>query len=98
MAERIVIDPAKVQITNGATSVPTALDWWQRFTPVWVDASRDEAGCIVLTPNASQPAGRILDLTPVVYRRRLKAVAEFLDSRLYFDFSDAILTSKRGAA
>jgi hypothetical protein len=92
VAERIVIDPAKVRPAPGNPSIPSALDWWQRFTPLWVDASQDDAGRVVLTPNGAKPDGRVVALTPAAYRRHLKAVEEFLGSRLYFDFSDAIVS------
>ncbi|MEU9998075.1 hypothetical protein [Streptomyces sp. NPDC050848] len=46
----------------------------------------------MLTPNAHRADGQVITLTASVFRRRMKAAREFLDSRLHFDFSDAVVS------
>ncbi|MFC7794594.1 hypothetical protein [Streptomyces cinereoruber] len=83
------IDVTKVHNQAGS-SLPTSLDWWQRFVPVWVDVTRLDDQRITLTPSTRRADGQSILLTPAVRRSRAQGVREFLDSRRSLDFSNAI--------
>ncbi|OMI34437.1 hypothetical protein [Streptomyces sparsogenes] len=96
--DRIVIDQAKIQIDDSlkvkpGSEFPRPLDWWQRIVPCWLDASEDEHGHIVITPNGHRADGHVYELTPAVIRREMKAAMRFLGERRFLDFTDAIVTA-----
>lgn len=92
----IVIDQSKIRIdeklaTKGAAPFPRPLEWWDRTLPVWVTVSESVDGLLILEPNGKVADGRQLDLTPVQVRNDLKAIRQYLSSRRYLDFSDALV-------
>lgn len=93
---RIVIDQAKVRVDEalvrrGAPPFPRSLEWWQRFLPIWITASEGVDGTLVLEPNGKVANGSQLTLTPVVLRREMKAIREYLAKLEVLDFSDALV-------
>ncbi|EFL29426.1 hypothetical protein SSOG_09140 [Streptomyces himastatinicus ATCC 53653] len=90
----IVLNQSKIRIDASLkpkTGFPRPLDWWQRYVPIWVDASEDVLGNIVLKPNGKQANGRVREMTPVVRRREIRAIRKWMDDQVYLDFADAIV-------
>lgn len=93
--DRIVIDQSKIRIVTEkpvrpGAEFPRPLDWWQRYVPVWLDASVD-GDLIVLEPNGWCANGTRRELTPADRRRHLATAERWLGSLLFLDF-----TAQRG--
>jgi len=93
---RIVIDQSKIRIDEdlvrrGAPGFPRSMDWWKRNTPLWLDATEDEQGRIVLEPNGRQADGTVREVTPMLRRRHLQYARNWATSRAFLDLSDALV-------
>ena len=86
---KVRIDPA-LKIKPGA-EFPRPLAWWQRYVPVWLDATEDEQGRIALTPNGHVADGRVQELTPALIRRDVQLALSWLGRHIHLDFTDAIV-------
>jgi hypothetical protein len=85
----ITVDVTKVCNTVGPP-LPTELDWWQRFVPVWIDVTKLDEQRITLAPSDRRADGQTATLAPALLRARTNGIRKFLDSRRCLDFSDAI--------
>ncbi|MEU0133372.1 hypothetical protein ABZ172_04925 [Streptomyces sp. NPDC006296] len=93
--DRIVLDQSKIRISEAldvkpGAEFPRTLAWWQRYVPLWLDASLDSDGHVVLEPNGRRADGSALDATPALRRRRMKAAERWMDNQIHLDFTNAI--------
>ncbi|MFF4645001.1 hypothetical protein [Streptomyces sp. NPDC001389] len=93
----VVIDQVQVRIIDPnhkakpGAQFPRPLTWWQRYVPIWLDASEDDRGRIVLTPNGRIADGRVQELTPTLIRRDVQLALRWLDNQIHLDFTDALV-------
>lgn len=92
----VVIAQSKIRIDSRVdvkpgSEFPRPLEWWQRYVPVWLDASEDVMGNIVLTPNGRIADGRRQEVTPALARRDARQALIWLSSQVYLDFTDALV-------
>ncbi|GHJ04719.1 hypothetical protein TPA0906_65840 [Streptomyces olivaceus] len=91
----LIIDQSKIRIDEGlirrgAPGFPRSLDWWKRNTPLWLDATEDEQGRIILEPNGLQANGVTREVTPALRRRHLQYARSWAAGLTFLDLSDAI--------
>lgn len=101
--DRIVIDQTKIRISDELAArmkpgaeFPRPLAWWQHIVPIWLTASEDTDGHIVLTPNGHRADGHVYDVTPTVARQEIRAARQWLAGRSHLDFTDAIVNARPG--
>ncbi|MFG2747994.1 hypothetical protein [Streptomyces xanthophaeus] len=92
----VILDQAKVRIdpalkVKPGAEFPRPLAWWQRYVPIWLDATEDGQGHIVLTPNGRIADGRVQGVTPAIARRDVQRALAWLDNQIHLDFTDAIV-------
>ena len=99
--DRIVIDqhricfrPEFAHRVRPDAQFPRSLEWWQRFVPLWLTASQDEGGRIVLVANGWTADGRVLPLTAVQRCRALRQALRWLAHLRAVDMIAAILTEE----
>jgi hypothetical protein len=67
------IDPSLLDFPGGQRDAA----WWQRYTPLWVDAAVGDDGIVTITPNGKRADGVTLEMTPALRRSRSKAAAKW---------------------
>jgi hypothetical protein len=87
---KVRIDPA-LKIKPGA-EFPRSLAWWQRYVPIWLDATEDDRGRIVLTPNGRIADGRVQEVTSAIGRRDVQRALAWMDHQIHLDFTDAFVS------
>lgn len=73
MTAQLRIDQSLINLPNG----PRDTAWWERYTPLWLDAIAGEDGIVTITPNGKRADGVVLDLTPALRRSRIKAAVKW---------------------
>lgn len=94
--DRIVLDQSKIRVhaklpIKPGSQFPRSIEWWQRYVPLWLDISIDEVGHVVLKANGRRADGAVLEVTPALSRRRLRAARQWMASRIHFDFSESVI-------
>lgn len=94
--DRIVIDQTRIRISpevkvKPGSEFPRPLKWWRKTVPIWLDASEDGEGRIVLEPSGHRADGVVLELTPAKRQRDLKYALRYPRGRRFLDFSDALV-------